>query len=470
MADHPLRLPSRSIGLKFLLVCALAVLMAIPAFMVFGLIYDRTSRAEAVVQEVGQRYGGEQTFTGPVLVAPYKVTVVPEPTQEVPQPRPTVRTGWYVVFAETGAASADVTVDEKRRGSGGLFKVRTYTAALDFTARFNLLDEPRAAPDGAVIDWSRAAILLGVSDPRGAQATATLDVTGRAAVPFEPGSAYADVLGGYGSLGGSGQWLVAPAGAFARPGAGFTTATKLSFTGVETVSLVAFARDTTLMIGGDWEDVGYFGAYPRVERAADDQAAAAAGRFDARWNVPFIARNLAQSGDAQTLSSLSNLSVQVRLVDEADPYQSVSRALKYALMFIGVVFLGYFLMEATSARRVHPAQYILVGLAQVIFYLLLLALSERIGFDLAFLISAGATVLLIGAYAGSIFKNATRGVVASIAFAGLYALIYLLMRLEDYALLAGSAAALFAVAAVMYFTRNLDWYGLTREPERAPPA
>lgn len=481
MSDQ-LRLPTRSVGLKFLLVCILAVLMALPAFAIFGLIYDRTSRAGEVVSEVGQRYGGEQTFTGPILAAPFR-QIIPAPpaTPDNPRPTATVRTGWYVVFAKTGKGDADIDTDVKSRGSGGLFKVRTYTADVDLSGSFELSGEPSAAPEGATIDWTKAVILIGVTDPRGAAAPASIQV-GAETFPLEPGSAYADVLSNVSGPAvynggvpvapqGPAQWLVAQAGAFARPDAKFDVRTKLKFTGVESVSLVAFARDTDLRIRGDWKHVGYFGGFPPKfgDDSAEVEKASAAGRFDQQWTVPFIARNLAESGDAATLGNLANLNVMVRLVDPGNPYQSVTRALKYALMFLGVVFLAYFLMEATSDRRVHPAQYILVGLAQLIFYLLLLAIAERVGFDLAFLIAAGATVTLIGAYAGGVFRSARRGWIAFGAFALLYALIYMLMRLEDYALLAGSIAAFVSIAAVMWFTRNLDWYGLVRGPDDQRP-
>lgn len=476
MTDQ-LRLPTRSVGLKFLLVCILAVLMALPAFAIFSLIYERTSRAQEVVAEVGQRYGGEQTFTGPILAAPFR-QVIPAPpaTQDNPRPTATVRNGWYVVFAKTGTGDAAIDTDVKARGSGGLFRVRTYTADVDLSGRFELSGEPSAAPEGAAIDWTKAVILVGVTDPRGAAAPASVQV-GDQTIPLEPGSAYADVLSNsaapnpYGAASpvpaGPSQWLVAQAGAFARPDAKFDVRTKLKFTGVESVSLVAFARDTELHIKGDWKDVGYYGGFPPKfgEDSPEVQRATAEGQFDQQWTVPFIARNLAESGDASTLGNLANLNVQVRLIDPANPYQSVTRALKYALMFLGVVFLAYFLMESTSSRRVHPAQYILVGLAQLIFYLLLLAIAERVGFDLAFLMAAGATVTLIGAYAGGVFRSARRGFIAFFAFAVLYALIYMLMRLEDYALLAGSIAAFVSIAAVMWFTRNLDWYGLVRGPD-----
>jgi inner membrane protein len=141
----------------------------------------------------------------------------------------------------------------------------------------------------------------------------------------------------------------------------------------------------------------------------------------------------------------------------------VGRSLKYAVMFVGLVFLAYFLFETTARRRVHPAQYILIGLAQLIFYLLLLSIAEQWGFDLAFLIAAGATVGLISAYAGWVFESRRQGLIALVAFTFLYGLIYILMRLEDYALLVGAVTSFAAIAAVMFFTRKLNWYG-TPEP------
>ena len=128
------------------------------------------------------------------------------------------------------------------------------------------------------------------------------------------------------------------------------------------------------------------------------------------------------------------------------------------MLFVGLVFLSYFLFEVTSGQRVHPAQYILVGVAQMVFYLLLLSLAERVGFDIGFLIAAVATVSLISAYAGWIFHGRRYGLRALAAFSALYALIYVLLRLEDEALLVGALASFAAIAAVMYFTRKMDWY------------
>jgi inner membrane protein len=141
-----------------------------------------------------------------------------------------------------------------------------------------------------------------------------------------------------------------------------------------------------------------------------------------------------------------------------DTYRSVTRSLKYVPLFLGLVFLSYFIFEVTTGKRVHPAQYVLVGTAQIIFYLLLLSLSEKIGFDFAFLLAGGGTVGLLSSNAGWVFSSRLQGVRALAIFSLLYVLIYLLLRLEDDALLIGAIASFFAVAAAMYFTRGIDWY------------
>ncbi len=205
----------------------------------------------------------------------------------------------------------------------------------------------------------------------------------------------------------------------------------------------------------DWADPSFDGAFLPVSRHIGKTG------FTAVWSVPFIARGAPAEGGPDVLTRLQAGALGVSFVDPANPYQSVSRSLKYALLFVGLVFLAYFLFETMTRKRVHPAQYVLIGLAQIIFYLLLLSIAEQIGFDWAFLAAAGATVTLISTYAGWVFESRKQGGIAFGAFTLLYGLIYILMRLEDFALLVGAVASFAAITAVMYFTRKLDWYGVT---------
>lgn len=142
----------------------------------------------------------------------------------------------------------------------------------------------------------------------------------------------------------------------------------------------------------------------------------------------------------------------------ADSYRAMHRSLHYITLFLGLVFLTYFLFEVTSRKSVHPAQYAMVGVAQVIFYLLLLSLAEHLGFDLSFLIAGGATVILFALNTDWVFRSRSLALRAFGVFTALYAFIYVLLRVEKYALLVGATTSFAAVAAAMYITRNVDWY------------
>jgi len=154
----------------------------------------------------------------------------------------------------------------------------------------------------------------------------------------------------------------------------------------------------------------------------------------------------------------------------ADSYRSIHRALHYITLFLGLVFLTYFLFEVLTGKSVHPAQYALVGIAQTIFYLLLLSLAEHLGFDLSFLIAGTCTVALFSVNTEWIFRSRKLALRALAVFTLLYAFIYVLLRVEAYALLVGAIASFAAIAAAMYITRDIDWYGNGASPSRSSNA
>lgn len=462
-------LPRRSAGLKLLLVCGLALVMSLAALFVFALLMDRSNRAQQVADEVGGLMGGPQTFLGPIIAVPYTRNVVEAAPATAAGPVRSVQTGveagvWHI-FPTRGRVQA-ATVSEVR--SRSLFKVPVYTADLTYSASFDLSQAGAEAPRGAVLDWSRAEIVLGASDARGAKSDIGLTLGGRTValtpslveptaaltLPETRGAAEAAVRGGD-SLRLFGAHLPEAL----RTGGPFEVSGRAAFSGAQRIAVLAFAGTTTAVIRGDWPHPSYNGGFlPARQDAADG--------FNATWTVPFVARGVPVEGDRDTLSRLGATSLGVTFVEPANPYQSVSRSLKYAPLFIGLVFLTYFLFETTTGRRVHPAQYVLVGMAQVIFYMLLLSIAEHTGFDPAFALAAAATVGLISAYAGWTFDSRQQGVRALVAFTFLYGLIYVLMRLEDYALLVGALSSFAAIAAVMYFTRKVDWYGIAGNDSR----
>jgi inner membrane protein len=295
--------------------------------------------------------------------------------------------------------------------------------------------------------------VIGVSDARGALTDATLTSNGKTStlipavvsqnITIRKDQNTATTLTLFGSR----------VQDLAKPNAQFNVTSAMRFSGAQRIALLAYGKTSHFAAQGDWPSPGFDGGFLPVTRSVSSNG------FSAEWSVPFVARGVRAEGSEDSVTGLDSTALGVSFIEVADPYQSVNRSLKYLPLFLGLVFLSYFIFEATTGRQVHPAQYILVGVAQLIFYLLLLSLAERIGFGYGFFLAGSATVILLSANAAWIFSSRLQGIRALAIFGFLYCLIYLLLRLEDNALLVGAIASFLAVAAAMYFTRGLDWYG-----------
>jgi inner membrane protein len=430
---------SRSLGMKLLLVCGLALAMMIPSLFVEGLVEERSRRAQEVVQEVSSHVGGEQTLLGPTLAIPYST-----PTSALPG---SAKHGVYLVFPAQASANLKLQTEERRRS---LFRVPIFQTNAEFDASFDLTGVPHEVPEGTALDWSRAEIITGLSDARGVLADAVL-TTGGTTSSFAPAVATRSI-----SLGAADHPLkLTLFGAKMEhlgPDAHFSVHSTLRFSGAQRVAVLAYGKSTQLAMAGNWANPGFDGGFLPIGRQITGS------NFEAKWSVPFIARGVPAEGASDTITGLEATALGLSLIEMADPYQSVTRALKYAPLFLGLVFLSYFVFEATTGKRVHPAQYVLVGIAQIIFYLLLLSIAERSTFDLGFLLAGASTVALLSSNAGWVFASRKQALRAVAVFTLLYTLIYLLLRLEDNALLVGALTSFGAIAAAMYFTRDLDWY------------
>jgi len=444
--------PQRSTGLKLLLVCGLALLMAIPALFVYGVVKERTVGAEQALSEVSARVGGEQSVLGPVLAVPYART--PDETKPDRQIY-----GVALAYAITGEAIADVSVEERKRG---IYVTPVFDGSIKFDAIFDPAALHNAIPVDATPVWSDARLYLGVSDNRGVKDAIAATVNGRK-IEIEPAPF---IYSGDASYQPVPRSNVALAGGVIPNLQSTTQPLKISasirLTGARRLAIGPFAKDTTVKMQSNWEDPSFTGGVlPDTHNASEDSVKG----FEATWRVPYIARGIVGAGPRLNLADVTNYNsrdMAVRFMRDANPYQSVERALKYAAMFIGFVFLAYFLFEITSGARAHPAQYVLVGLAQTIFYLLLLAFAERIGFDAAFLIAAAMTVAITSGYAMSVFRSRLYGLRSVGVLSGIYALIYMLLRAQENALITGALASFSVIAVTMYMTRNIDWYGDSR--------
>jgi inner membrane protein len=450
-----IRLPTRSVGLKFLLVCALGLVMAVPTSSVWLVLQDRLNRYNEVRNEISRYEGGMQTVLGPVLLVPYSKqveNVAGDGKREIVTLR-----GESVVFPETGIVEAKLAAEERRRA---IYTIPTFKAQISVKAHFDLAQGAAALTTldpAAAYEWPKARLAMGVSNTVGLLTDVTLNLPAGAKRQLKPTSVAAAPGGSLGFA-----LAAAPVGDLMAARAAFDVDTAFELSGAERFSVASFAKDTTARISGSWPHPSFEGGFlpDKGKTKIDDKT------FSAEWNAPLVRRGIPEAAsDISVMNETASKDFGVRLTEPTNIYTGVNRALKYSMMFIGLVFVAYFMFEIVSGARAHPAQYIMIGLAQAIFYLLLLAFAERLGFTTAFVIAAAATVSLISLYVQVVFKARLYVIPAFATFTVVYALMYVLMQMEEYSLLVGSLMSFAALAALMYLTRNVAWYGAADERE-----
>ncbi|HVT98878.1 MAG TPA: inner membrane CreD family protein, partial [Acidobacteriaceae bacterium] len=240
----------RSMGVKLIVVCGLALVMVIPALFVWALVEDRTHRAKDVVNEISQYAGGQQTFLGPTLAIPYTVPAA--------SPSEGTRHGIYLVFPSRAVGAVKVATQERHRS---LFKVPVFRADVELSGNFDLSGVPMAAPPGAALQWDQAEIVVGTSDARGALADAVLTVSGKALTMFPATVAQNLSVGGEGSPLVKLTLLGAKPDEVIEPNASFDVTAKLNFSGAQRVAVLAYGKTTELSMKGDWPNPGFDGGF-----------------------------------------------------------------------------------------------------------------------------------------------------------------------------------------------------------------
>ncbi len=442
----------RSSGFRLFVVGVLALLMYVPLFLVGVIVDSRADYNRQSIAEVSREWGGPQTLTGPMLVIPVEGPREVQETREVEEAatgeRRVERTTRTViapraslyVLPETLEVQIATTTEERRRG---IFVTPVYRA--EVTARFDLAPgsaAPLLAPDEVAL-WDRAEVHVGLSSNAALRGDAALTRSGTALV-LEPRADGA-------------QGVFAAVG---DPRAGGDYALRLGLNGAQQVFATPSARQTTVEIVSDWPHPSFAGAF-----LPDGSEIGPAGS-SAGWTIPYLARAVPQASRNDFGPDLDRLAFGVRFFQPNDFYQKAWRAANYGLLFLGLTFLTVFLIESRSRRPAHPVQYVLIGLAQAVFVLLMVAYAEQIGFGAAYLISAIATIALLTLYAVLALRLGTRALVLGLLLTILYGVLYLILESADYALLAGASLSFLALAATMWATRNENWYG----PDRAEKA
>ncbi|MBP6595876.1 MAG: cell envelope integrity protein CreD [Arenimonas sp.] len=431
------------IGWKLAGIGLMLVLLLVPLGLLSGLVTEREARGREVAREIAQSSAGSQQVVGPLLLVEAQrisqrrrvVTQAGQLREEKEQVRETFH---YLVSPET--LVIDNRLRTERRGRS-LFSVPLFHSAMGLRGEFR--HRAPAAMQGSQIRPQRAWLVLGLGDNRGVRALRL--VVGGKAIAAEPGTRVAWLP--------EGLHAPVPLAALDQPLA-FDLA--MDLTGTGGLAWLPVGSETTVTAAGDWPHPGFTG------RHLPQSSQVRANGFRANWAVSRLSSRvqqvLAQCPPASdACMGLDDGQFSVQLVDPVDRYLMTDRAMKYALLFLGLVFGAVFLVEALAARPVHAVQYGLTGLALAMFYLLLLSLSEHIGFGPAYAVAASACSGLLAYYLAGVLGGWRRGLGFGLGLAALYGLLYALLRAEDYALLVGAGALFAALATVMVLTRRLDW-------------
>jgi inner membrane protein len=425
---------------KMFFVGFLVLVLLLPIEWIRGIIEERQARHAAVKQELAGTWGGRQILSGPLLVIPYLEH------WKTKEGETKARTCFGYFLPE--ALRVDATVDPETRRRG-IFDVILYRLTLHVSGRFARPDLSEWRVPAEDVLWDGAGLSLGIPDLRGVEAEPALRWDGEQ-LTFQPGVGEVDLYA-------SGMHAAIRNLRDAALGT-HDFAFDLALAGSEELSFVPSGKETEVTLSSSWPDPSFSGAFLPTERAVDSRGVRAV------WKVSYFGRPYPQRwrrGDtvASSLAQQTTASAfGLRLLDPVDFYRMSDRAVKYATLFVVLTFLGFGLFEILDRRRIHPVPYLLVGLALCLFYLILLSVSEELGFGAAYAIGTLATLALIAGYATKVLGGPRRGAAMAGLLAGLYGYLYVLLQLEDFALLLGTAGLFGILASVMYLTRNLDWY------------
>lgn len=419
----------------------IALLLLIPTGMIKSIIYEREQTQREAIDEVSEKWGGEQTLQGPVLTIPYTryVKEIDKATAKETLVQITER---LHVLPSKLDIQASVKPDRRHRG---VYEIVVYNSALHVSGEFTKLDFKDLEAKGHSFKFNEATLNAGIDDLRGIEKQIVLNWEGKK-LPFNPGVSNQDIF--YSGI--NAKVSISPTDDHL-----YRFSFDVELKGSQQLYFTPVGKETDVVLNSDWQTPKFDGAFLPDEHKTDKAG------FKAHWNVLNLNRNYPQSWTGSSYK-LRDSSFGVDLKLPVDNYQKSHRSIHYAILFIGLTFLVFFFIEIFQSSGIHPIQYILVGIALVVFYTLLLSISEHIQFNGAFLLSALATVILISSYVRAILRSLKMSLFIAGLLSMLYIFIFVIIQLEDLALLIGSIGVFIILGLVMYFSRKIDWYNLNQ--------
>lgn len=431
-----------SLTMRAVLIGVLAMVMLVPLSFVAEIVHERGNRYTEVLSDIARTWGGEQTVMGPVLVVPFTEvrTVHQTLTESDGSTRvieKTVRTEQLARFLPNELDIKVRITDEVRER--GIFKSLVYAAELDIVAKIDGLEMASLSSLIETVHWDKAWLSFGLSDTRAIKEVSLFEWDRQSTV-LSPGTRLSELPSGFHA-------------ALPELSAEDTHTVKirLNVAGSGSFNFSPFGESTRVSMESSWPHPSFQG-----DSLPDEHSISEKG-FMASWDIPHLARNYPQAwiGDSNGID-VYEFVAGVSMFEPVSLYSQVTRAVKYGVLFIGLTFLTLLIVELAMNKRMHIVQYALIGVSLCLFFLVLLSLSEHIAFARAYAAAAALTISMIALYTGTVLRSALRGLGVAVLLISLYAVLYSLLQLEDYALLVGTGLLVVVVLVLMIVTRNIQ--------------
>lgn len=429
--------PGAQLVFKAIAVILITAFLLIPVTMIESLVYERATNYEKVAEEISHSWAGNQRVTGPFLEVPFKeefkktekITISEGNTQTVKN-LPIV-----MMFSPSNLKANLKTIPmEKYRG---IYKYIVYTSEIELSGDFDDIKNQEMEVDGQKVlaehlDFSKAKIHIELSDIKGLSSKTKVNWQGKE-LNFSSDKVSSGVV----------------ANLNIDSSAAMTFSAKLITKGSRSLILVPLGCNTSTTMTTDWASPKYFGNF------LPDSSSIKNNKFESRWDVAKIANPLPSYWTSNSGLEIGDNFIGIELIEQVDKYQQTTRSIKYSILFILLSFIALFFTELISKKKSHIIDYVLIGFAIVLFYSILLSLTEHLSFGLSYLIASIAIIGLNSIFASSVFKSTKTGLLMLAIWSGLFGYLYFVLQLEDYALLVGNAGLFVILALVMFFSRKI---------------
>ncbi|MCU7843022.1 MAG: cell envelope integrity protein CreD [Candidatus Thiodiazotropha sp. (ex Monitilora ramsayi)] len=438
----------RVLNKKIWVIGLLMALLMIPLTLIDQVVYERSSFRDEAKASIAQSWTAEQQLVGPLLVIPYKAHYQ-QKVWNTDQKGYRLEDRFYekklYLTPEQLTITGDVSTDSRKRG---IYSVPVYQSMLKLNGSFDMRQLAQFEKSSEHrIEWQPGYLSVMVSDVRGVKEQPLLHWQGET-FEFLSDTQVDNMRNG----------MRAPLGSVDDIEGSAAFDFSLPLHGMELLQFSPVGKNTAVKLHADWPDPSFIGRYLPTERTIDENG------FTASWQISSFSSGMPQlisECQAGNCNALINDVFGVRLFNSVDIYQLSERSVKYALLFIGLTFVCFFLFEVMKGLRLHPMQYLLVGLGLSVFYLLLISLSEHMAFAMAYLTATLASTLLIGYYVSHVLGSFRLGGAITLGLLLLYAMLYGILHSEDNALLMGSLLIFGILSLVMVATRRIDWYTIS---------